>query len=572
MKVLKTSLILLIVLALLLPLAPRAAAEDAELDDERFAGRTWQEIVDEFLDEHGANPAKVACGWCNTVTGEEQYHNGDQYMVSGSMYKVPMNMIFAEKVHKGEISWDTFVGGYRYEYALHATIVDSNNDVARGMWEYLGGYQPYRHILAPYMGEDPDTVDEKFYENNFSTPRQMIYALKLLQTESERFPRVIDEMLQAEPNKYFKVREHDYDIAHKYGYYTEGAHLYLNDCAIIYTEEPMAVVIFTDTVVEPYKLLADYCDLMIDYTEYSTAARREAERIAAEEAAIAALNSPSPAPEETAAPAPAGEPGTSVVTAAPLPSAEPAEETGGASVFGRVVLLVLIAAAAAYFAFAALGRARKGKLRLVPALCAILLAAAALIVCVLPSSKSVKPAEEKPVELEGDPQQTVTEFFNALAAQDYLRANEMLYGVSTLGLERAPQTEDAAAVWRALEEVRNYKLYGECVAVSGGAVQQLVYTTLDLDALSEAVKAGTEAKVEALAATLPADEIYDGEGGYLESFTERAYSEALEAELAHVDDYTKLIGLNIRLVLSGDEWLIEPDDALYGALTGGLVG
>lgn len=571
MKVLKTSLILLIVLALLLPLAPRAAAEDAELDDERFAGRTWQEIVDEFLDEHGANPAKVACGWCNTVTGEEQYHNGDQYMVSGSMYKVPMNMIFAEKVHNGEISWDTFVGGYRYEYALHATIVDSNNDVARGMWEYLGGYQPYRHILAPYMGEDPDTVDEKFYENNFSTPRQMIYALKLLQTESERFPRVIDEMLKAEPNKYFKVRDHEYDIAHKYGYYTEGAHLYLNDCAIIYTEEPMAVVIFTDTVVEPYKLLADYCDLMIDYTEYSTAARREAERIAAEEAAIAALNSPSPAPEETAAPAPSGEPGTSVVTAAPLPSAEPAEETGGASVFGRVVLLVLIAAAAAYFAFAALGRARKGKLRLVPALCAILLAAAALIVCVLPSSQSIKPAEEKPVELEGDPQLCVTEFFDALCARDYASAYEKLSGVSTLGLENAPQSEDAAAIWRAMEENREYRLYGDCVAAPGGAVQQLVFTTLDLKSLGEAVKAATEAKVERLAAELDPDEIYNDEGGYLESFTARAYSEALAETLEHAADYRGTVGLNIRLVRSDGDWLIEPDGALYGALTGGAV-
>ena len=571
MKVLKTSLILLIVLALLLPLAPRAAAEDAELDDERFAGRTWQEIVDEFLDEHGANPAKVACGWCNTVTGEEQYHNGDQYMVSGSMYKVPMNMIFAEKVHNGEISWDTFVGGYRYEYALHATIVDSNNDVARGMWEYLGGYQPYRHILAPYMGEDPDTVDEKFYENNFSTPRQMIYALKLLQTESERFPRVIDEMLKAEPNKYFKVRDHEYDIAHKYGYYTEGAHLYLNDCAIIYTEEPMAVVIFTDTVVEPYKLLADYCDLMIDYTEYSTAARREAERIAAEEAAIAALNSPSPAPEETAAPAPAGEPGTSVVTAAPLPSAEPTRETGGASVFGRVVLLGLIAAAAAYFAFAALGRARKGKLRLFPALCAILLAAAALIVCVLPSSKSVKPAEEEPVELEGDPQPCVTEFFDALCARDYAAAYEKLSGVSTLGLENAPQSEDAAAIWRAMEENREYRLYGDCVAAPGGAVQQLVFTTLDLKALGEAVKAATEAKVERLAAELDPDEIYNDEGGYLESFTARAYSEALAETLEHAADYRSTVGLNIRLVRSGGDWLIEPDGALYGALTGGAV-
>ena len=570
MKAWKKIGMLLLVTALLLAHAPCASAE-ADLDDARFAHKTWQEVIEDFLDEHGANPAKVACGWCNTVTGEEQYFNGDQYMTSGSMYKVPMNMIFAEKVHNGEISWDSFVGGYRYEYALHATIVDSNNDVARGMWEYLGGYQPYRHLLAPYMGEDPDTVDEKFYENNFSTPRQNIYALKLLATESERFPRVIDKMLEAEPHKYFKAHEHTVDIAHKYGYFTEGAHLYLNDCAIVYTEEPMCIVLFTDTVVEPYKLLADYCDLMIDYTEYSTAARREAERIAAEEAAIAALNSPSPAPEETAAPAPSGEPGTSVVTAAPLPSAEPAEETGGASVFGRVVLLVLIAAAAAYFAFAALGRARKGKLRLVPALCAILLAAAALIVCVLPSSQSIKPAEEKPVELEGDPQLCVTEFFDALCARDYASAYEKLSGVSTLGLENAPQSEDAAAIWRAMEENREYRLYGDCVAAPGGAVQQLVFTTLDLKSLGEAVKAATEAKVERLAAELDPDEIYNDEGGYLESFTARAYSEALAETLEHAADYRGTVGLNVRLVRSDGDWLIEPDGALYGALTGGAV-
>ena len=576
MKVLKTSLILLIVLALLLPLAPRAAAEDAELDDERFAGRTWQEIVDEFLAGHRAAPESVACGWCNTVTGEERYHNGDQYMVSGSMYKVPMNMIFTEKVHKGEIGWDTFVGGYRYEYCLHATIVDSNNEVAKGMWDYLGGYQPYRHILAPYMGEDPDTVDEKFYENNFSTPRQMIYALKLLQTESERFPKLIDEMLQAEPNKYFRERAHDYDIAQKYGYWPDpnSWHVSLNDCAIIYTEEPICIVIFIDSVNEQAsrELLKDYCDLMIDYTEYSTAARREAERIAAEEAAIAALNSPSPAPEETAAPAPAGEPGTSVVTAAPLPSAEPTRETGGASVFGRVVLLGLIAAAAAYFAFAALGRARKGKLRLFPALCAILLAAAALIVCVLPSPESAeKPAEDKPVELKGDPQASVTEFFDALCARDYAAAYEKLSGVSTLGLENAPQSEDAAAIWRAMEENREYRLYGDCVAAPGGVVQQLVFTTLDLKALGEAMKAATEAKVEQLAAELSPDEIYNDEGGYLESFTARAYSEALAETLEHAADYRSTVGLNIRLVRSGGDWLIEPDGALYGALTGGAL-
>ena len=573
MNVLKKSLILLIMIALLLPLAPCACAEDPVPDDERFAGKTWQEIMEDFFAEHGTNTAKVACGWCNTVTGEEQYFNGDQYMVSGSMYKVPMNMIFTEKVHKGEITWDTFIGGYRYEYCLHATIVDSNNDVARGMWEYLGGYQPYRHILAPYMGEDPDTVDEKFYENNFSTPRQMIYSLRLLATEPERFPRLIDEMKQAEPSKYFKVREHDYEIGHKYGYFTEGPHLYLNDCAIVYTEEPMCIVIFTDTVVEPYKLLADYCDLMIDYTEYSTAARREAERIAAEEAAIAALNSPSPAPapEETAAPAPDGAAAPAETAAPAEPSPVPGTEKADGA-FGRIVLLLAIAAVAAVFALAAVRRARRGKLRLVWALCAILLVFAALSLCLLPQRRS-EPAttEQKSAALTDGAQETVTAFFDALCRGDYESACAKLSGVSTLGLEDTPEAEDAAAIWAALKDSWSYSLYGECTAAPGGAVQQLVFTTLDTDALGAAVKEMTETRVEALAAELPSDEIYDGDGGYLHSFTERAYAEALADTLAHAADYRKVVGLNIRLVRSGEEWLIEPDSALYAALTGGAV-
>ena len=48
-------LALLLMLALLLPLAPAAMAEDGE-DDARFAGRSWEEIIDEFLSEHNAAP------------------------------------------------------------------------------------------------------------------------------------------------------------------------------------------------------------------------------------------------------------------------------------------------------------------------------------------------------------------------------------------------------------------------------------------------------------------------------------------------------------------------------------
>ena len=532
----------LLMLAMLLPLAPAAMAEGEE-DDARFADKTWEEILDEFLAEHHTDPASVACGWCNTVTGEEHYHNADQYMVSGSMYKVPINMIFTEKVHNGEIGWDTFIGGYRYEYCLHATIVDSNNDIAKGMWDYLGGYQPYRHILAPYMGEDPDTVDEKFYENNFFTPRQMIYALKLLATESERFPKLIDEMLQAEPNKYFKERAHDYDIAQKYGYWPDpnGWHVALNDCAIIYTEEPICIVIFIDSVSEQAsrELLKDYCDLMIAYTEYTTPARKEAERIAAEEAAIAALNEATPAPPESE---------SGDAPSAPAPTAAPQDEPGmpqpeeerAPGLFWPIALGLCTLAGAVWLSLRAVRRARRGKLSLPWALAAVLFGAAAIGI-------------------------------DSLVARDYARAYARLSGVATLGLEDTPASEDAARLMEAVRESWSWRLYGDCTLTRSGATQQVVFNSLDLSRMRDDIRAATEEEVERLAASLPADEIYAEDGGYLPSFTERAYAAALDTALTRADEYYAATGLNVRLVKDGGEWLIVPDSALYGALTGGAV-
>ena len=567
----------LLMLAMLLPLAPAAVAEGEE-DDARFAGRSWEEIVDEFLAEHHTDPASVACGWCNTVTGEEHYHNADQYMVSGSMYKVPINMIFTEKVHNGEISWDTFIGGYRYEYCLHATIVDSNNDIAKGMWDYLGGYQPYRHILAPYMGEDPDTVDEKFYENNFFTPRQMIYALKLLATESERFPKLIDEMLQAEPNKYFKERAHDYDIAQKYGYWPDpnGWHVALNDCAIIYTEEPICIVIFIDSVSEQAsrELLKDYCDLMIAYTEYTTPARKEAERIAAEEAAIAALNEATPAPQESES---GDAPSAPAPTAAPQgePGMPQPEEERAPGLFWPIALGLCTLAGAVWLSLRAVRRARRGKLSLPWALAAVLFGAAAIGICLLPGERAAKSVSPAAAAEDGassaEAQAAVTEFFDSLVARDYARAYARLSGVATLGLEDTPASEDAARLMEAVRESWSWRLYGDCTLTRSGATQQVVFNSLDLSRMRDDIRAATEAEVERLAAELPADEIYAEDGGYLPSFTERAYAAALDAALARADEYYAATGLNIRLVKDGGEWLIVPDSTLYGALTGGAV-
>ena len=280
MKRLKQLICLITVLALLLSVTIAVFAEDAdETEDARFAGKTWEQVTEAFIEERGERAENISIGYCSTVTGEEEYFHGDEYRISGSMYKVPLNMIYTDRISGGEMDWDTVVCGYRYERALEESIVHSNNELSQKMGYSLGNgnWHAFREVLAPYMSAEPDTLEEKFFENNFSTARQMIYCLKLLYDNPDRFPRVLDTMKRAEPKNYFNYHPQSVEIAHKYGYLVNGNRLYLNDCAICFTEEPFCLVVFTEGLQKPYDFLADYCTLMIEYTEYQTKLHKEEE-------------------------------------------------------------------------------------------------------------------------------------------------------------------------------------------------------------------------------------------------------------------------------------------------------
>ncbi len=158
MKRIQKLLCALAALCLLLSLGPRAFAADGADTDELYENKSWEEVIDTFLAKYNTDPSHITLGYYNTVTGEEHYLNPDQYMVTGSMYKVPLNMAFAEKVANGELDWDTTFGDYRLSALRDETIIYSNNDLSRTLWTILSngaGYHRYREIIAPYMGEDP---------------------------------------------------------------------------------------------------------------------------------------------------------------------------------------------------------------------------------------------------------------------------------------------------------------------------------------------------------------------------------------------------------------------------------
>lgn len=308
---------LFLVFCLLLSV-PAYAAEKTEYS---FEGKSWETVIEEFFTEHGIDPNTLAFGYYNTVTGEEHYHNADKYMIAASVYKLPLNMYYSEMVYNGEIEWTTTYGDLTYEAIQKSSIESSNNELSEMLQHHIGSYQQYRSAIAPYCGVSTDDMNQRFFYGNLFTPRQVIHALKMLYEEPERFPRVLDYMKTACPDNFFAYSEDRYEIAHKYGYVIYEERFIYNDCAVVYTDEPILLVMFTEGCVGGVMTLARYCSLMCDYTQYQTAQRLAAEAEKAAEEGAEATPVPTAEPEATPSPIPPA------MTAPPVEQTEEVEET-----------------------------------------------------------------------------------------------------------------------------------------------------------------------------------------------------------------------------------------------------
>lgn len=531
----------LITLCLLLALTGPAFAEG----ESEFEGKSWDDVVQALLGKYGADENSVAMGYINLATGEEHYYNGEKYMVAGSMYKVPLNMYYARMISQGEMDWDTPVYSVAYEVLMEDSIINSNNDFAEILWRNLGSgnYNSYRRAIAPLMGEDADTVDAKFYENNFFTPEQMIYCLRLLYDEQEQFPRIIETMRQAEPENYFKLHENRFDIAHKYGYLQEGYHFYLNDCGIAFTDEPIAIVMFTDNAPNAYELLTEYCTLMCDFTQYNTALRLAAE---------------SAAPVESAP-----------VSAPPVEMTEIAEAagmgdmitglSGGALLLCGVIALLTVAAV-----IVALICGGKGRFSRLWAALGAVFAGAAMLAAVLGVNLGTIH-----VATEGEPAPVAVEFMDAITDADFAKACACLDGYSALGLETAPEDAAAKRLYDALLESFSYELTGACHADKLEANQPLRFSYLDLPSIEEQVEGRTMDVIEEFVSTRPRKELYDDNNNYLPEVAQEAYFTALEEVLETAESYYTTVDIDLSLIYS-DGWKVEMPQELIKALAGGV--
>ena len=544
MKILKKAIAAAAALTLCLSLGFSALADSD--DDALYAGKTWEEVVDRVLEECDVSRDHITAGYCNLVTGEEHYINGDEYKTAASMYKLPLNMYFTDLIQSGQFDWDSYYPNVTYEYVRDASLIYSDNDWSMFLWSssVIGGYSKFRELTAPYMGVDLNDVPDNYYSDNFYTARQFINCLKLLYNEQDRFPGIIETMQQTEQERFFMLREPRFKIAHKYGYISENGHSFMNDCGLAFTSQPIALVMFTDNVDNAEELLTAYCTAVCEYTNYTIA------------------NPPAtPTPEPTAEPTPT----VPAVTASAEPTSVPAtpepEPAKTATPFAAFLFIALFLAGGVT---GAIKLKKKYNASLTLTLIAVLLCAAGMLLAVAGCFGGTVIA--KPT---GEPQDAVTGFFDSLIAGNYTAAYDQVRDYTSLGLENEPSTETGKMAYAALHASYGYELIGSAEVDKLDAAQKVSFTYLSLPALEAAVADETQTQLKHLVQQLPSSEVYDQNNNYLPEVTERAYLQALELVLEHAADYYTTEEISLALNYTDGRWQLIMNNSLLKALNGG---
>lgn len=209
---------------------------------------------------------------------------------------------------------------------------------------------------------------------------------------------------------------------------------------------------------------------------------------------------------------------------------------------------------------------RKNRFNLFYGFLSVVFSGGAMLLCLLATSVGTLVASPS-----GDPQETVSGFFDALCAADYNSAYSYLSGYTDLGLGNTPADPVGQTMYAALQESFSYELYGACVEDQLSAHQEVVFTYLDLTAIGPDVEKETMDILSGFVKERPRSELYDSNNNYLPEVAQEAYSAAVRTVLADARDYYTTTSLQLALEYVDGTWLIAPNQNLLSAITGGAA-
>jgi len=159
----------------------------------------------------------------------------------------------------------------------------------------------------------------------------------------------------------------------------------------------------------------------------------------------------------------------------------------------------------------------------------------------------------------------------AVCSGDFAKAESLLYGSPSLGVDGEPDNLVGAMIWDRYISSLDYVLVGSLYAGDSGLVQDVKLISLDLTAVTDHL--GVRAKAllnEAMASAEDVSELYDENNEYREELVAEILQTAVRQALEEDVRYTYQI-VPLRLVYQDGQWWGVADKTFLHAVSGGIT-
>lgn len=226
-------------------------------DNSQFIDMSLAKDIEAYFQDNGIDHEKVAYCITDLEHNIKYSMNEKDEFIAASIYKLPLAMLYYDKVNEGEYTLDsTFTySGYMHEDAgvissdygigsqvplsdlLNDLIIYSDNDAGHILYENLGGWKEYKEAMTKYT----DSISENYYTmDNVTTANTMNDVVTYLYDHKEDYKGLIKNMEEAEPGEYLD-RDTQLSMPQKYGMYDSA----LNSVGFVECNTSYSIVVLT---------------------------------------------------------------------------------------------------------------------------------------------------------------------------------------------------------------------------------------------------------------------------------------------------------------------------------------
>lgn len=227
-------------------------------------------LITEIKTANNLTESNFAFFYYNPQTQKYYFDNEDTYFKAASTVKVPVAMIYYDKIRNGELTLESTlqytsddyeagggttsstynIGNYiPISFLLEQSIINSDNTAVNILIDGIG-YRNCRELMTQYSDEE---FIEDFYISNLTKASFGFDIINHIYQNQENYQQLIEDMKQSSFGEYLKKYITEYDVAHKYGSYAGNVH----DYGIVYADSPYLIGVFTNGVSGADELIAN---------------------------------------------------------------------------------------------------------------------------------------------------------------------------------------------------------------------------------------------------------------------------------------------------------------------------